>query len=168
MIENEHATEYKQDDNIIDNFENVYKIKKLSNKTVVVIEPEYCNITFRDNDNHNDKTHTLDDYALTITVSIQIKHWIVNNKITDSYYIICYSTPNMNEQNKIYHPFNNDKSFDDCCYEGEIIKKNAMTEQMVHYLMMDEDQLSHYTGNIMPNDYKGFIMKSFANFWDYD
>ena len=164
MIENGDATEHKQDDNIIDNFENVYKIKKLSDKTVVVIEPEYCNINFSDDDdNHHDKLH---NQVLTIIVSIQIKYWIVNNKITDSYYIISYSTPNMNEQNKIYHPFYNDKSYDDCCYEGEIIKKNAMTEQMVNYLMMDEDELFQYSGNTMPRDYKGQIMKALTNFWD--
>ena len=162
MIENENATEHKQHDNIIDNFENVNKIKKLSDKIVVIIKPEYCNIDFRDDDN----SHTLHNQVLTITVSIQIKYWIINNKITDSYYIISYSTPNMNEQNKIYHPFYGDKSYDDCCYEGEIIKKNAMTEQMVNYLMMDEDELSQYTGNTIPQDYKGFIMKSLSNFWD--
>ena len=161
MFENGHATEYKQDDNIIDNFENVYKIKKLSDKTIVVIEPEYCNITFSDGDYDG-----AEDNKLIVIVSIQIKYWIVNNKISDAYYIISYSTPNMNEQNKIYHPFYGDKSYDDCCYEGEIVKKNAMTEQMVNYLMMDEVELTQYTGNTTPQDYKGFIMKSLSNFWD--
>ena len=161
MIENEFTAEYKQDDNIIDNFENVYKIKKLSDKTVVVIEPEYCYINFSDDD-YDDA----EDNKLGVIVSIQIKYWIVDNKISDAYYIISYSTPNMNEQNKIYHPFYGDKSCDDCCYEGEIVKKNAMTEQMVNYLMMDEDELSQYTGNSQPQDYKGFIMKALTNFWD--
>ena len=41
-----------------------------------------------------------------------------------------------------------------------------MTEQMVNYLTMDEDELSQYTGNTIPQDYKGFIMKSLSNFWD--
>ena len=153
-------------DNIIDTFKNVYKIKELSDKTVIIMEPESCNINFVDADERDRKMLFIDDYSLTITVSIQIKYWIVNNKITDSYYIIGYSTPNMNEKNKIYHPFYNDNSYDDCCYEGEIIKKNAMTEQMVNYLTMDEDELSQYTGNTIPQDYKGFIMKSLSNFWD--
>ena len=161
MIENECTAEYKQDDNIIDTFKNVYKIKKLSDKTVVVIEPEYCNITFSDDD-YDDA----EDNKLSVIVSIQIKYWIVNNKISDAYYIISYSTPNINKKNKHCHPFYGDKSYDDCCYEGEIVKKNAMTEQMVNYLMMDEDELSQYTGNTMPQDYKGFIMKALTNFWD--
>ena len=155
-------------DNIIDTFENVEQIKNLSDKTVVILKPESCNINFVDVDADDRDRNVLfiDDYSLTIIVSIQIKYWIVNNKITDSYYIISYSTPNMNEKNKIYHPFYNDNSYDDCCYEGEIVKKNAMTEQMVNYLMMDEDELSQYTGNTIPQDYKGFIMKSLSNFWD--
>ena len=155
-------------DNIIDTFENVEQIKNLSDKTVVILKPESCNINFVDVDADERDRNVLfiDDYSLTIIVSIQIKYWIVNNKITDSYYIISYSTPNMNEKNKIYHPFYNDNSYDDCCYEGEIIKKNAMTEQMVNYLTMDEDELSQYTGNTIPQDYKGFIMKSLSNFWD--
>ena len=155
-------------DNIIDTFENVEQIKNLSDKTVVILKPESCNINFVDVDADDRDRNVLfiDDYSLTIIVSIQIKYWIVNNKITDSYYIISYSTPNMNEKNKIYHPFYNDNSYDDCCYEGEIIKKNAMTEQMVNYLTMDEDELSQYTGNTIPQDYKGFIMKSLTNFWD--
>ena len=155
-------------DNIIDIFENVEQIKNLSDKTVVILKPESCNINFVDVDADDRDRNVLfiDDYSLTIIVSIQIKYWIVNNKITDSYYIISYSTPNMNEKNKIYHPFYNDNSYDDCCYEGEIVKKNAMTEQMVNYLMMDEDELSQYTGNTIPQDYKGFIMKSLSNFWD--
>ena len=155
-------------DNIIDTFENVEQIKNLSDKTVVILKPESCNINFVDvdADERDRKVLFIDDYSLTIIVSIQIKYWIVNNKITDSYYIISYSTPNMNEKNKIYHPFYNDNSYDDCCYEGEIIKKNAMTEQMVNYLTMDEDELSQYTGNTIPQDYKGFIMKSLSNFWD--
>ena len=155
-------------DNIIDIFENVEQIKNLSDKTVVILKPESCNINFvdADADERDRKVLFIDDYSLTIIVSIQIKYWIVNNKITDSYYIISYSTPNMNEKNKIYHPFYNDNSYDDCCYEGEIIKKNAMTEQMVNYLTMDEDELSQYTGNTIPQDYKGFIMKSLSNFWD--
>lgn len=154
--------------NIIDTFENVEQIKNLSDKTVVILKPESCNINFvdADADERDRKVLFIDDYSLTIIVSIQIKYWIVNNKITDSYYIISYSTPNMNEKNKIYHPFYNDNSYDDCCYEGEIIKKNAMTEQMVNYLTMDEDELSQYTGNTIPQDYKGFIMKSLSNFWD--
>ena len=154
--------------NIIDTFENVEQIKNLSDKTVVILKPESCNINFVDVDagERDRKVLFIDDYSLTIIVSIQIKYWIVNNKITDSYYIISYSTPNMNEKNKIYHPFYNDNSYDDCCYEGEIIKKNAMTEQMVNYLTMDEDELSQYTGNTIPQDYKGFIMKSLSNFWD--
>ena len=155
-------------DNIIDTLENVEQIKNLSDKTVVILKPESCNINFVDvdADERDRKVLFIDDYSLTIIVSIQIKYWIVNNKITDSYYIISYSTPNMNEKNKIYHPFYNDNSYDDCCYEGEIIKKNAMTEQIVNYLTMDEDELSQYTGNTIPQDYKGFIMKSLSNFWD--
>ena len=153
-------TNMTQPENIINTFENVAQIKYLEDKTVVVIEPESCNINFEVEDDAN-----IGD-PLIINVSVQIKHWIVDNKITDSYYIITYSTPNMNEQNKIYHPFYDNSDIDKSEWKGDIIKKNAMTEQMVNYLMMDEDELSQYTGNTMSQDYKGFIMKSLTNFWD--
>ena len=153
-------TNMTQPENIINSFKNVAEIKYLEDKTVVVIEPESCNINFEVEDDAN-----IGD-PLIINVSVQIKYWIVNNKITDSYYIITYSTPNMNEQNKIYHPFYDNSDIDKSEWKGDIIKKNAMTEQMVNYLMMDEDELSQFTGNTMSQDYKGFIMKSLTNFWD--
>ena len=153
-------TNMTQPENIINSFKNVAEIKYLEDKTVVVIEPESCNINFEVEDDAN-----IGD-PLIINVSVQIKHWIVDNKITDSYYIITYSTPNMNEQNKIYHPFYDNSDIDKSEWKGDIIKKNAMTEQMVNYLMMDEDELSQFTGNTMSQDYKGFIMKSLTNFWD--
>ena len=118
----------QQEMNIIDSFTNVVKIKNLTDKTVVLLKPESCIINFSDDEN----LHTLHDYLLTITVSIQIKYWIVNNKIIDSYYIVSYKS-DMNEQNKIYHPFYRDENYDYSSYDGEIIKKNAMTEQMINY-----------------------------------
>ena len=155
-------TNMTQPENIINTFKNISQIKYLEDKTVIIMEPESCNINFSDDEN----PHTLHDYHLTITVSIQIKYWIVNNKITDSYYIITYSTPNMNEQNKIYHPFYDNSDIDKSEWKGDIIKKNAMTEQMINYLLMNEYELSQFTGNTMSQDYKGFIMKSLTNFWD--
>ena len=153
-------TNMTQPENIINSFKNVAEIKYLEDKTVVVIEPESCNINFEVEDDAN-----IGD-PLIINVSVQIKHWIVDNKITDSYYIITYSTPNMNEQNKIYHPFYDNSDIDKSEWKGDIIKKNAMTEQMINYLLMNEYELSQFTGNTMSQDYKGFIMKSLTNFWD--
>jgi hypothetical protein len=49
---------------------------------------------------------------------------------------------------------------------GEIIYKNEMTEKMVEYLLMDEEELSQYSGYTNPSTYKLHIMKCISLLWD--
>lgn len=105
------------------------------------------------------------ELILCINISVQIKYWIVDNKIIDSYYIINYNS-NINNINKCLHPFYGNKSIDISSYKGEIIKKNNLTTTMIDYLFLDEDKLCKYTGNTTPIDYKKNIMKALSLFWD--
>jgi len=64
------------------------------------------------------------------------------------------------------HPFYGSQVEDFLSYEGEIIAKNPMTELMVNYLLMNNDELSKFTGHTTPQDYKRQIMVSIPYFWD--
>ena len=50
--------------------------------------------------------------------------------------------------------------------DGEIIFKNSLTEQMVEYLLMSDEELSKYSGNHMPTDYRCTILHNIAKMWD--
>jgi hypothetical protein len=50
--------------------------------------------------------------------------------------------------------------------EGDIVKKNPMTEQMIAYLLAIDTKTSEISGHIMPTDYKSNIMVALAHFWD--
>ena len=51
-------------------------------------------------------------------------------------------------------------------YLGDIIHSNPMIEQMIQYLLMDDDELMKYTGITTPNRYKLQIINSLKLFWD--
>ena len=51
-------------------------------------------------------------------------------------------------------------------WEGDIIIKNTMTEQMVNYLVMSEEEMSTFTGSTTPLDYKLRIMICLSKLWD--
>lgn len=51
-------------------------------------------------------------------------------------------------------------------YNGVIVIKNAMTEQMIKFLLMDDDELAKYTGCTTPQHYRKNILVHITNFWD--
>ena len=57
--------------------------------------------------------------------------------------------------------FQNDSSED-----GEIIKKNEMTQVMIRYLLMSDTDLSKVCGLTSPQNYKIIIMKNLSMLWD--
>ena len=50
--------------------------------------------------------------------------------------------------------------------EGNIVRKNKMTEIMISYLLMDNEELKKQIGFHAPSDYKIRIIKSLDMFWD--
>ena len=50
--------------------------------------------------------------------------------------------------------------------DGEIIFKNSLTEQMVEYLLMSDEELSKYSGHHMAGDYRCTILHNIAKMWD--
>ena len=60
------------------------------------------------------------------------------------------------------HPFQHNIESAD----GDIIIKNAMTEKMIEYLLMDENELVKESGYSTAQRYRVNIMNSIALFWD--
>ena len=50
--------------------------------------------------------------------------------------------------------------------DGDIIIKNPMTTEMVRFLVMDNVELSKYSGNSTPQYYRNMIMFNLAKLWD--
>lgn len=64
------------------------------------------------------------------------------------------------------HPFAScDKSMIDFC-NGEIVVKNAMTEQMVRHMMMDDEELAKVNGTTHPQHYRTLIILNLMHLWD--
>ena len=51
-------------------------------------------------------------------------------------------------------------------YSGVIVVKNEMTTAMVKYLLMEDQELSNYTGTSDPSRYRNNIMVHITHFWD--
>jgi len=51
-------------------------------------------------------------------------------------------------------------------YSGVIVVKNEMTTAMIKYLLMEDDELSNYTGTSDPSRYRNNIMVHITHFWD--
>ncbi len=51
-------------------------------------------------------------------------------------------------------------------FGGDIIVKNELTEVLIKFLTMADEELSKKSGNISAGIYRIQIMQSIANFWD--
>ena len=51
-------------------------------------------------------------------------------------------------------------------YEGDIIYKNGLTEQLIKYICMSDEDLSKVSGNVHCESYRLSIIKSIQLFWD--
>ena len=65
------------------------------------------------------------------------------------------------------HPFHGRSRMDNPNPQsGDIVRKNAMTDAMVNYLLMDDLKLSLYTGMATPQRYRANIMEMLSMLWD--
>lgn len=51
-------------------------------------------------------------------------------------------------------------------YEGDIVYKNSLTEQLIKYICMSDDDLSKVSGNVHCESYRLSIIKSIQLFWN--
>jgi hypothetical protein len=64
---------------------------------------------------------------------------------------------------KVIHPFYKE---DPQSKQGEIVKKNKMTQTMIEYLLMPDEALAEEIGMTTPQRYRMDIMHSLAKLWD--
>jgi len=57
-------------------------------------------------------------------------------------------------------------NFEDDNFDGVIVSKNPMTDMMVNFLLMTDDELRVHSGLTRPDDYRKIIMKNLADLWD--
>ena len=103
-------------------------------------------------------------YWCDISIIIDIK--LANN---GEYYHIkyenCFSNKDTsNDTLDNSHPFYNTEFMEHC--NGDVIIKNEMTDKMISFLMMNNDELVKYSGLSTPQRYKSNIMCSITYFWD--
>ena len=96
-------------------------------------------------------------------VTINVKSKISGEKpIFDISY--SYSYPNSRSQRA--NPFNYSKNIEHTDMEGVIVFKNSLTEKLVEYLMMDQEETEKVSGGTYWLQYKIKVMETLANFWD--
>jgi hypothetical protein len=64
------------------------------------------------------------------------------------------------------HPFYEFPYVESESYIGEIICNNEMTEKMIEYLLMPDEELQKVCGVTTPQKYRKLIMASLSQFWD--
>lgn len=96
-------------------------------------------------------------------VTINVKSKISGEKpIFDISYT--YSYPNSGSQRA--NPFNYSKNIERADMEGVIVFKNSLTEKLVEYLIMDQEETEKVSGGTYWLQYKIKVMETLANFWD--
>jgi hypothetical protein len=70
--------------------------------------------------------------------------------------------------NKLYssHPFYEFSHIESESHVGEIIFYNEMTEKMIEYLLMSDEELEKVCGLTTTQKYRKLIMASLSQFWD--
>ena len=51
-------------------------------------------------------------------------------------------------------------------YEGDIIKKNIMTEQLINLMMLNDENLETHCGNVSVHSYRLTLIKIIKLLWD--
>ena len=96
-----------------------------------------------------------------LNLSIEIKKYD-NGK---EYYYLSYLWNYDNNDIKNHVLFEN-KKFIENSNDGDIILKNKLTDQLINFLIMNNQDLEQISGNSMPLDYKRSIIEAISLFWD--
>ena len=96
------------------------------------------------------------------TIGIKVKTMLYPKG--DQYYDISYNYQYSTTDSKHLNPFYESDPTES--REGDVVRRNPMTEQMVNTLLMSESEVEKISGRTSPNAYKALVMKSLAMFWD--
>ena len=97
----------------------------------------------------------------TLYLSIDVKTYENNNK----YYYLKYRW-NLDNDDIKNHILYDNKRFLNSSNEGDIIIKNKLTDQLVNFLIMDNNELEEVSGSTNSNDYKRSVIEAISLFWD--
>ena len=64
------------------------------------------------------------------------------------------------------HILYDNKKFLESSNEGDIIAKNKLTDQLINFLIMKDDELEEVSGYTNSNDYKRSVIEAISLFWD--
>jgi hypothetical protein len=64
------------------------------------------------------------------------------------------------------HPFRHDKDFIRYSLDGDIVFRNTLSDVLVQYLQMNNEDLLKHSGSTTPEEYRKTVMKSIALLWD--
>jgi hypothetical protein len=94
----------------------------------------------------------------TVFITIDTIDYGNNNYFYKIAYTYQYSTDNSNYLNPFYKCDDGE--------EGVIVNKNKLTDTLIEFLIMNDDDLKLLSGHISPFDYKAATMRSLALLWD--
>ena len=69
-----------------------------------------------------------------------------------------------NDDNIEHHPM--DKDFIENSNDGDIIVQNELSDKLIEFLIMNDDDLQEKTGNAHVTEYRKQIIKTISLFWD--
>lgn len=101
-------------------------------------------------------------YTCTVKMVVKTYNSGSNNKYNITYE---YSFPieQPQGQDNPAHPFYK-KRVDDL--SGTQVIQNAVTESIIKYLMMNDSELSEFTGTTTPKHYRKLLINSLDSLWD--
>ena len=106
-------------------------------------------------------------YESDINLSIQFNYTEKNG-----YYIILFSyefpkkLQTYEEQKLLMKQFGLYDQSTDSYYEGDIIKKNLMTEQLINLMMLNDENLETHSGNINSHCYRLSLIEIIKLLWN--
>lgn len=106
--------------------------------------------------------------ANMITNNGNLLSWEEINNIIDKFIGNKKSSSILEKAQKLKNlfPFINNEDFIESSFDGEIIKQNAMTDQIVKHLCMTNTELKEISGNTSSKVYRINIMHMITNLWD--
>ena len=111
----------------------------------------------------------------TITnITVTLKYYVNEKRF---YYYVDYEYTNFKESKEYkelndtdllhshpFYGFSEDRI--SSSKNGVIVVKNSMTETMINYLLMKDQELANHIGRAIPSAYKVNIIRSLDNLWD--
>jgi len=104
-----------------------------------------------------------------VRILVKTRQYDAGIEYYDIGYIYKFHTEELTEPDdiihyrKVIHPFYKE---DPQSRQGEIVKKNKMTQAMVEFLLMPDEALAEEIGMTTPQRYRMDIMHSLAKMWD--